>query len=153
VLTTTGSYSVSAWVKLTSTAATATVVAEGGINNTAFALQYNKTYNAWTFSAAGSDSATPATSPHVSATTAPTANAWTHLVGTYNAATHAMNLYINGTPVPGTVSNTTPWNATGSFDIGHAGTGSYLPGLLSTVQAWNYTLTPQQVSALNSQIR
>jgi hypothetical protein len=152
VLTTAGSYSVSAWAKLTSTAATVTVAAEMGANNAAFTLGYNKSFNAWTFQAAGSDSATPAASPHVSATTAPSLNAWTHLVGTYNASTHVMTLYVNGASVGTPVTDTTAWNATGTFDIGHAGATGYLPGLLSDVQAWNYTLTPQQVKALDQQI-
>jgi hypothetical protein len=151
VLTTSGSYSVSAWARLTSTAATATVAAENGTANAAFALQYNKTYNAWTFTAAGSDSATPASTPHVSASAAPALNTWTHLVGTYTAATHVMSLYVNGT-LAGTASDTTPWNATGTFDIGHSGTGAYFPGSLSDVQAWDYTVTAQQVTALHKQV-
>ncbi|GAA0526789.1 hypothetical protein GCM10010172_04180 [Paractinoplanes ferrugineus] len=151
VLTTNGSYTVSAWVKLSSIAATATVAGQQGTANSAFALQYNKTYNAWTFIAPGSDTAAPATSPHVSAAAAPALNTWTHLVASYNAATHTMTLYVNGAPA-GTAANTTAWNGAGTFDLGHSGAGSYLPGSISNVQAWNYTLTSQQVTALCKQI-
>ncbi len=151
VLTTSRSYTISAWAKLTNLTNTSTIAAQLGVNNAAFALQYNKTYNAWTFIAAGSDVLSPTTTPHVSATTAPTLNTWTHLVGAYNAATHTMSLYINGTLV-GTTSNTTPWDGTGTFNLGHSGTTGYFPGAISNVQAWDYTLTPQQVTALYQQV-
>lgn len=88
--------------------------------------------------------------------TAPTTNAWTHLVGTYNATTHAMSLYVNGT-LAGTATDTTPIDATGVLAIGRGQTNTtptdYFPGELSTVNAWNYTLTPTQITALYQQVQ
>ncbi|MEV0074440.1 MULTISPECIES: LamG domain-containing protein [unclassified Amycolatopsis] len=66
-----------------------------------------------------------------------------------------MALYINGT-LAQTVTDVTGWNATGPFTIGRGKYGStstfYFPGSISHLQAWNYTLTPTQVTALAQQI-
>jgi hypothetical protein len=150
VLTTSGSYTVSAWVKLTSTAGTATVMAQRGDNNAAFALQYSTVAKGWLFTAPGSDDAAPATSPHISAAV-PNLGAWAHLLASYNAATHTMSLYVNGT-LTGTAVNPTPWTGTGPFDIGHNDAAEFFPGQISDVRAWDYALTPPQVTALYQQI-
>jgi hypothetical protein len=148
VLDTGHSYSVSAWAKLSSNAATATVVTQEDSTNAPFSLRYDKTLNAWTFSVSTTSTGTTATTVHGAA---PALNTWTHLVGTYNAASHVMALYVNGTSV-GTASFTTPWASTGTLDLGHAAATGWFPGSLSSVQAWNYALAATQVKALDQQI-
>ncbi|MBF9069164.1 hypothetical protein I2501_14155 [Streptacidiphilus sp. NEAU-YB345] len=152
VINTTGSYSISAWVKMTNTTTYNTAVGEAGVNSDAFYLQYSKGYNAWAFVSPSSDSASPSSYPHAAASTAPTLNTWTHLVGVFNAATKTMSLYVNGT-LAGTGTNTTPWAASGVLHIGSAGGSNYFPGEISNVQAYNYALTPNQVTALYQQIQ
>jgi Concanavalin A-like lectin/glucanases superfamily len=148
---TAASYSVSAWAKLTSTAATSVVISTKGTNTTAFTPQYDTTKAGWTFTTTNGDT-TSTTQYKTSGTAAATLNTWTHLVVTYNATTHLMSLYVNGTLI-GTATNTTPWDATGTLNIGSAGTASFFPGELSDVQAWNYALNPTQITALYDQIQ
>ena len=152
VLNTAGSYSISAWVKMTNTTTYNTIAAQAGTNSDAFYLQYSKAYNAWAFISPSSDSTTPTSFPHAAASSAPALNTWTHLVGTYNNATNTMSLYVNGT-LAGTGTNTTPWAATGALHVGSAGASNFFPGQISNVQAFNYALTPNQITALNQQIQ
>jgi hypothetical protein len=49
VLNTAGSYSVSAWAKLSNTNANAVIISQEDTTNSSFALRYDKTLNAWTF--------------------------------------------------------------------------------------------------------
>jgi hypothetical protein len=150
VLNTAASYTVSAWVNMANTNTYNTAVSQEGVTAPCFYLQYNKGLNSWAFVAIGSDSGS-ATQTIVHASTAPSINTWVHLVGVYNGATHTIALYVNGTSA-GSASFTTAWNATGPFDIGHAGAGNFFPGQISDVQAWNYALTAPQVTALYQQI-
>lgn len=152
VLNTASSYSVSAWVSLASTANTAVVAAQEGSNTPAFALEYSASTGSWAVVSSASDSTSPPTIYTVHATGAPTLNAWTHLVAAYNATTSSLSLYINGT-LAGTVIRPTPWNAGGTFDLGHIRSGGWFPGLLSDVQAWNYALTSTQIAALSQEIQ
>jgi hypothetical protein len=151
VLTTTGSFSVSAWAQLSSTSHNADIVTQDATTTSGFALQYDAADNRWAFTMATSDT----TLVRALSGTAPTTGTWTHLVGTYNATTHTLSLYVNGT-LATTTTNITPVNATGPLAIGRGQSNAtptdYFPGSLSTIQAWNYTLTPIQIAALYQQI-
>ncbi|MFR0359253.1 LamG-like jellyroll fold domain-containing protein [Streptomyces sediminimaris] len=158
VLDTTGSYSVSAWVDLASlpTGSNAAVAAQDGTENSAFYLKYDIKYNGhpgWALTFPDTDTASP--SNKIAYASGATANTWTHLVGTFDATTGTGRLYVNGT-LAATVTGVTPWASTGTFTVGRAkfnGSASdYLPGEVSNVQAWNYALTGDQVSALYKQI-
>jgi hypothetical protein len=76
-------------------------------------------------------------------------------VGVYNAATQTAQLYVNGA-LAATGTGIAPWSAPGNFTIGSAMNNGairdFFPGMLSGVQAWNYALSPYQVSALYQQI-
>ena len=88
-------------------------------------------------------------------TTAPATGTWTHLVGAYNAISRTITLYVNGVPVS-TVADNTPTASAGVFALGRgrlAGTAaSFFHGDISDIQAWNYSLGPDQVTALDKQI-
>jgi hypothetical protein len=148
VLNTAGSYSVSAWAKLSATTGDAVIVSQEGSVSAPFSLRYDKALNAWAFSVTTTATGTATTAIHGAA---PTLNSWTHLVGTYNAGSHTMTLYVNGTSVA-TATFSTPWASTGVLDLGHAGAAGWFPGSLSNVSAWDYALTPTQVKALFQQI-
>ncbi|MGR6972468.1 LamG-like jellyroll fold domain-containing protein [Streptomyces cynarae] len=157
VLDTTGSYSVSAWVKLPSLPThNVTVAAQDGTQDSAFFLKYDYTSQnkpAWSMTFPDSDVAGPTS--HAAYWVGATANTWTHLVGTYNAATHTGRLYVNGA-LAATTTGVTPWSSTGSFTVGRAlydgNQTDYVPGMVSDVQAWNYTLSANQITALYQQI-
>ncbi|WP_231607946.1 LamG-like jellyroll fold domain-containing protein [Streptacidiphilus albus] len=163
VINTTGSYTVSAWAKLnTGFSTTGYYTAVGQRDATGvrcgFYLQYSAAYKGWALVVPSTDSAGAPAYYHASSTAAVTAGTWYHLVGTYSAATGTMSLYVNGTLV-GTGTDTTPWAANGPLLIGGAdggntpGTVADFPGSISNVQAFNYALAPNQVTALYQQIQ
>ncbi|HEY0807370.1 MAG TPA: LamG-like jellyroll fold domain-containing protein, partial [Pseudonocardiaceae bacterium] len=132
----------------------ASILGLDGTTTSGFTLQYDATDNRWAFTMPTTDTTTP-TQVRALSNAAPTTGTWTHLVGTYNATTHTLALYINGT-LTGTATNTTPINATGTLAIGRGQTTAaptdYFPGTLSNIAAWNYTLTPTQITALYQQV-
>jgi hypothetical protein len=154
VLDTTHSFSVSAWANLTSTATSGVVASQDATQTSGFQLGYDSSRHAWTFAMPTTDTATP-TVVVAASTSAPATGAWTHLVGTYNAITNAITLYVNGVPVD-TVGLTTPISSSGVFALGRGqsagGATSFFNGEISDVQAWNYSLAPDQVTALDKQL-
>ncbi|MFJ5233754.1 LamG domain-containing protein [Kitasatospora sp. NPDC088391] len=146
---TSGSYTVSAWAYLANTNGYSTVVGQSGTNTSAFYLQYNKQYNAWTFVMPSNDAASPNTWSAAYAKTPPALNTWTHLVATFDATTGAMTLYVDG-KAAATATNSSPWASTGPLTIGSAKTGDYFPGRIGDVQLWKTALPPAGVTALNS---
>ncbi|HEY0002332.1 MAG TPA: LamG-like jellyroll fold domain-containing protein [Actinoplanes sp.] len=112
------SFTVSAWVTVTSVAASSvyTAVSQPGALGTAFSLQeYN---GKWRFAMTQQDAAaSPGES--VSSTAAAQANTWTHLTGVYNSTTNQMTLYVDGV-LQGSVAHTVKWNATQPIQLGRA---------------------------------
>ncbi|MCX4749211.1 hypothetical protein OG455_27525 [Kitasatospora sp. NBC_01287] len=167
VLNTASSFTVSAWVNLATTPTSNAVVAsQSGAQTSGFRLEYNTDTSGWCLSFSSTDTVPPPPNPNGPPVivwpsntctwggTAP--GSWVHLVGTYNVATNAAQLYVNGS-LSGTQSNVSPWAANGNFVIGSAqvspGTqGTFFPGMISDVQAWNYALSAPQVTALYQQI-
>lgn len=147
LLNTSQSYSISAWANLSSLpTGDATLAAQGDAQQSAFVLVCNK--SVWSFSVSSADSSTATWTDAYAAGV--TANTWTHLVGVYNAATRTAELYING-KLAASQSNVTSWNASGALTVGegkYAGGTFYFPGMVSTVQTWDYALDPNQVAAL-----
>jgi hypothetical protein len=154
VLSTTGSFTVAGWVKLTATGHSATIISEAGNHTSGFALRYDVTSNRWAFAIPASDTS-GATLHQVTSASAPATGTWTFVAGTYNVSTGQLALYVNGT-LAGTATDTATWAANGPLVIGseqNATTSTnFLPGSLSDVSAFNYALTPTQIMALNQQI-
>jgi hypothetical protein len=154
VLDTTKSFTVSAWANLASTATSGVVASQDAIQASGFQLGYDASRHAWTFAMPTTDTASP-TMVVAASTTAPTTGTWTHLVGTYNAISKTLTLYVNGLPV-GTATDSTPIASAGLFALGRgqsAGTASsFFNGKISDAQAWNYTLAPDQATALDKQL-
>ncbi|WP_268982802.1 LamG-like jellyroll fold domain-containing protein [Streptomyces sp. HF10] len=157
VLDTTGSYSVSAWVNLSSLPThNATVASQPGSQNSPFYLKYDTAHTGtpgWSLHFTQTDTAGPTNK--IAYVSGATAGAWTHLVGTFDATTDTGRLYVDGS-LAATVTGITPWASTGPFTVGSAkyngAMSDYFPGTLSDVQAWNYTLGADQVTALYDQI-
>ena len=141
-ISTTGSFTVSAWVRLSSNAADNDAVSQyspaGSSYDTELRLGYVKASNAWCFNS-------------VCGTTAPVLNTWTQLVGVRNAATGAATLYIDGV-LARSATQTAAYPATGTFVVGsgYAGTGSPRPwhGSVDQVQLWNRILDPAEVAVV-----
>ncbi|MFJ3777523.1 LamG-like jellyroll fold domain-containing protein [Streptomyces sp. NPDC090075] len=156
-LNTTGSYSVSAWVDMSSLPShNATIAAQDGSQTSPFMLQYNDSYNGtpgWSFSLSKSDTAdTGFWNAYAAGATAGT---WTQLLGTYDATTQTAKLYVNGV-LAATVTGATSWSSPGAFTVGRSkydgAATDFVPGAVSHVQAWNYALTPEEADALNRQL-
>jgi hypothetical protein len=142
VLNTSNTFTVTAWVELSSTAATADVATEDGNQNSGFYLQYDHASNRWAFAMAASDTANAATI-HALSPAPPLLGVWTHLAGVYDATAHTLSLYVNGT-LAATTTDTTPFDSTGVFVIGRgksngASTG-YFAGNISDVQVYGNAL-------------
>ncbi|MEV6606904.1 LamG-like jellyroll fold domain-containing protein [Kutzneria sp. NPDC051319] len=154
-LDTSRSFTVSAWVNPSSLPGTnATVLAEDGQHSSAFFLFYNPASKSWNFAVSPTDTPT-ATLPCVIAPDQAATNTWTHLVGVYDAVAMTESLYVNGKFI-NLVRNVSSFAATGPLTIGRQrwrdADAGFLPGKISDAQAWNYALTPTQVSALYQRI-
>ncbi|MFD3530054.1 LamG-like jellyroll fold domain-containing protein [Streptomyces sp. NPDC058664] len=151
VVNTSGSFTVSAWVKLTSTAANRTFVAQDGKEASGFQLYYS-TASGWTFNRHATDTFDPAIVRVSSGTAAVAVNTWTHLTGVYDQATAKLRLFVNGTEVGTAATFSTPWEATGPLQLGRRWyKGTYAEnhlGGLDDVQVYAEALTPAQVTAL-----
>lgn len=149
VVNTAQSYSVGAWVKISSLASWATAVSQDGSSSSAFYLQYSVADNKWAFAQTVSDGNLNAI--RALSASAPTLNTWTYLVGVFNAANGQMQLYVNGVPA-GTATNSTPWSATGPLGIGRGKSGGansdFFPGQISDVQVYQRALTPAEIDTV-----
>ncbi|MFJ5550631.1 LamG-like jellyroll fold domain-containing protein [Streptomyces sp. NPDC093225] len=141
---TTGSFSVSAWVKLGSTAANSTFVSQQDTegNASAFQLYYSSGAKGWAFGTRHGDTA----SSTWSAAYAPAvAGRWTHLVGVYDTATSQMLLYVDGKLEASRAYTGASWNATGGVQIGRkvwkGVYGEYANGSVSDVRIYPTALS------------
>lgn len=151
-LDTTKSYSVSAWVKLTTLGTTQAVVSQSTTNHQAFYLGYSPT-SSWYFMTTTTDDANTAY-PTASGGTAGLGK-WTHLTGVYDADTHVMSLYVNGILARTGARNDTPvYNSGGRLNVGGylqiGDTASYDPlgGAVSDVRTFPVALTAEQAAQL-----
>ncbi|WP_234334924.1 LamG-like jellyroll fold domain-containing protein [Streptomyces sp. NRRL S-118] len=149
VVDTTGSFSVAAWTRLGSRSQISTVASQQGTQVGAFQLYYSSSYDRWVFNRYSSDGASLvraiSTRPGV-------IGAWTHLLAVYDRDAQQIRLYVNGR-LEATTAYTTPWAATGPFEIGRmkspsgGALGSYFKGDLDQVQAWNRVVFPDEMWA------
>lgn len=157
VINTAQSFTVSAWVNLSSLPTRNAIVAsQDGTTNSGFYLGYNYAHGskpAWDFYFASADTTNPGFTDAVSSTAA---TGWTHLVGVYNATTKTAQLYVNGT-LAATATGITGWNATNTFALGrdlyNGNPTDYFPGEISNAQDWDYALSAPQITALHDQIQ
>jgi len=140
------SFSVAAWVKLADNTVSHRVLDQVGTtsSNSAFVLEYDKTANAWKFTAPTADGSA---FPGATSTSTPRLNTWTHLTGTYDSAAKELKLYVNGT-LEKTATGITTWDANGALRI-----GSSWAGAVSEVQVWNRVISAMEVFDLSDPIK
>jgi Concanavalin A-like lectin/glucanases superfamily/Ricin-type beta-trefoil lectin domain len=156
-VTTTGSYTISAWAKLNLAPGTTSlpthneaVAAQDGSTDSGFYLDYNYAAGGiWAFTFPNSDVTNPAFTGAYGPAAA--AGVWTHLVAVYDATAKTATLYVNGVQAA-TVAFTSAWSATGPFSIGRSKyngnlTADILNGTVADVQTWQAALSPPQVAA------
>jgi hypothetical protein len=143
---TTGNFTVSAWVRLTSTAADNDAISQyshqGTSYDTQLRLGYVKASNAWCFNS-------------VCATSAPVLNAWTHLAGVRNAATGTTDLYVDGA-LAKSASQASGYPATTALVVGSGytstGTTRRWHGSIDQVRAWKRILDRAEIADLASHL-
>jgi hypothetical protein len=145
------SFTVAAWVDLTSDSAFATAVSQDTTVDSGFYLEYDQTDNAWAFSRHSSNTVS---SPVDRATSSgpPALNTWTALIGVFDAGTDQLQIYVNGQP-QGVASDPTPFASTGDLVFGRSVTdgvdNAYFPGLIGDVQVFNQALTQPEAESLS----
>ncbi|WIM97336.1 LamG domain-containing protein [Actinoplanes oblitus] len=111
------SFTVAAWVRVTSNAHFSTAISQDGAHSTGFQLQWGGNCKCWEFAMPNSDAVNPGQVSVLAPGTAPL-NTWTHLAGVYDAATATATLYVNGEAVATQAAPAAPWNATGPLTVG-----------------------------------
>ena len=139
VVATTADFTVSAWVYLTDSSTTRTVVSQDGTSASGFSLQYLRSSGRWALAMPRSDQSSPTTDVVLS-TAAPSLNTWTSLVATYTASSGSMALYVNGI-LQSTGTHTGSWSATGSLVVGGDRSGGVRAdrwaGRVQDVRTWS----------------
>ena len=142
------SYSVAAWVKVTSPTTFPNAVGEDDAQRSAFFLRASGDPVQWEFVV----STNPATSDHIRAGSGSlTTDRWTHLVGVYDQAAGQARLYVDG-ELKGTQAVPKLWNATGATTIGRGrwnnANVNFWTGGIDDVKLYQGTLTQAQITAL-----
>ncbi|MFJ8632443.1 LamG-like jellyroll fold domain-containing protein [Streptomyces sp. NPDC093568] len=143
VLDTTGSYSVSAWVRLDELPGNyATAVSQDTRRQASpFYLQYGQ--GAFAFSTPGENRARLVTTLEK--------GRWYHLVGVRDGANNTIKLYVDGKPAA-TATGGAAYPSTGSLAVGRAQWGGndtdFWNGAVDEVHAYDKALTAEEVSAL-----
>ena len=148
VAVTSSSFTVAAWVQLSTLSGFQTAVSQDGSNISGFFLQFTSG-GQFAFSLVNSDS-TGGTTIRANSTFNPVASTWYHLVGVYNQSAGQSQLYVNGA-LQSTQTVPAAWNAGGETVIGRAkwgGNADFWNGLIDEVRLYNYALSAQQVSTL-----
>ena len=137
------SFSVAAWVNLTTTGGSVPLraaVSQDGSRTSAYVLGYDATANKWCFQMAGSDVDSPAVAK-VSANGTASAGVWTHIAGTYDVTTHTLRLYVNGVAQTATATLSGGFNAAGPVTTGRlraaGAAGGHWSGSLDDVAVYD----------------
>nr|BFE61779.1 LamG domain-containing protein [Dactylosporangium thailandense] len=145
------SYSVSAWVTMTSAQGTYAAVSREGVRGSAFQLGYAN--GRWRFAVEGNDVDGPIMN-YVLSDAPALANKWTLLTGTYDSASGTLRLYVDGVPQSAVYAGAPAYTATGSLDIGHRKwAGVYdigFSGRIADVNVWDRVISDTEVAALSA---
>ncbi|MFG2821043.1 LamG-like jellyroll fold domain-containing protein [Kitasatospora sp. NPDC048365] len=142
VVDTTASFTVSAWVNLTSSQYNVSAVSQAGSVMSAFDLGMRN--GKWGFSLLTKD-ANPGYSYQEAISAVPVSlGQWTHLVGVYDANAKTATLYVNGAS-PVTASAPSAWGARGPLELGRMRWRGIFTdnwsGSLDEVKVWDRTLS------------
>ncbi|MBK3647937.1 LamG domain-containing protein, partial [Streptomyces sp. MBT33] len=144
------SFTVSAWVNLTSLTANSTFISQSDSagSTDGFQLYYSSGKHAWAFNLHNDDAGTAFTAAYGGT---PATGRWTHLVGVYDASTNQITLYVNGRQAGTKTFGGTPWNATGPVQIGRrlaqGAYGEYANSEISDLHIYNSALPPADAAA------
>lgn len=155
VLDGTQSFSVSAWVNVTSNAGWRTAVSQDGVNISRFYLQIHDPTDGFGLGVHAGDN-TSGTKTEALRNAAASTGAWYHIIGIQDAAANTLQLFVDGVAYPGSPVSYGAgyeWAALGNTIIGAArwGAGSrvdYFPGRMDEVWLFQGTLTGSEIQNL-----
>jgi hypothetical protein len=150
LVNTTGSYSVSAWVRLTDKNKHHYIASQDGNRLSGFLLRYSVDLDRWFFGVPREDTDADTYQWAISQS-APKVGVWTHLTAVHDASRHRSFLYVNGV-LEAERELTATIDATGAFVVGDAKwqgarTGSF-KGLLDEVTVFDGALTAGEAAGL-----
>lgn len=165
---TSGSFSVAAWARLSSTVCSGnqTVVsvdgdAQASANHTSgLLLSYDCTSRKWKLRVPDRNAQNPSTTEAASSTTA-AAGKWTFLVGTWDEDEHKIRLYVNGTlnqeltpPASWLATRGSGWKATGAVTLGrdrwNDANDDHFVGEIADVRLWNRVVTTDDITGTDA---
>lgn len=150
VIDTTGSYTVTACVKLRRGSGFQTFVSIDGTQISGFFLQYRDDTNEFAITVPPSDS-TVGAAALASSQISPETGVWYHLAGVYDANAHLLTLYVNGSAEQ-SVPCISPWRATGHTAIGRGKYGGnpvdFVEGAVDDVRFYASALSATDVRAI-----
>ncbi|MBV9446849.1 MAG: hypothetical protein JO345_13285 [Streptosporangiaceae bacterium] len=155
-INTTGSYTISAWVK--PEALGGIILSQYGSQASCIRLSITSTdpaTAAWRFAVTDSSSASATSTSATAGSTYPvTLGAWTHLTAIYDAADKRITLYVNGTRADSAGTSGVWSSGCDTFALsrwnGGGTLGGYFDGKIADVQAWNGVyLSPIQIASLS----
>ena len=142
------SFTVSAWVKLTSVDSNVYAIASvDGAQQSGFYLEYCGFCNggAFDFTMVSADSSTTS-AIRASGSTHPAVGTWYHLVGIYDAGSNTAKLYVGSAPEATSFLGFQPWSAAGDMQIGRAkfngSSSNYWKGTIDDVRINSGVLPP-----------
>ncbi|MBO4207191.1 LamG domain-containing protein [Micromonospora echinofusca] len=144
VVRTDQSFTVAAWVKLTSPNHQAILAQDGSVWS-AFYLMHNAPTGQWVVTMPTADGTTSWQANY--STSLAQLDTWTHLAAVYDAHTRQLKLYVNG-QLEATRANVTGWHGNGTFHIGRAIAGNFAAGTIDRVRAWQGALTDADIQYL-----
>ncbi|GAA0811418.1 LamG-like jellyroll fold domain-containing protein [Spirilliplanes yamanashiensis] len=150
-LNTTSSYTVAAWVKLTTKSGNRTVLSQDGERASAFYLQYKATSDRWSMTVPSAD-ADSWSGQNTFSTSVPQLDTWTHLAAAYDATDRSMKLYVNGKLEGSTILNK-PLPSHNAFVIGRGkyagGATDRWAGAVRDVRVYQHAVTNIERNILN----
>ncbi len=146
------SFTVAAWVKLSSLTGEQTFLAQNGSGLPSMYLEYSPTFGGWTFALKKQNNGGTATTDYdyaSSPTSKSAVGVWTHLAGVYDGSTGSVTLYVDGRPTSTSSSaHTTPWQGAGPLSIGGAGTANHTSAAISAVETYQSVLSANDVATV-----
>jgi hypothetical protein len=148
---TSGSFSVSAWVKLERPHGDHIAVAQEGTARSAFRLGYQGDTGKWAFEMASEDGHQHGSPERTvtASTDSAEIGAWTHLLGVHYDRTGELTLYVDGVKQDA-AAHAGPWSAQGPLTIGRTlsqGTSdNHWSGAIDDVRVWNRVVPDEAVS-------
>jgi alpha-L-arabinofuranosidase len=150
VIDTSKSFTVSAWVDLTSTTGFQTFVSEDGSQVSGFYLQLRGDSGRFAFTRLGYDS-TAAYGMIATSTIVPQRGVWYMVSGVYDATAQTISLYVDG-ELQQTIHALAPWSATGPLAVGrgfyNGNPTDWVSGAIDDVRAYSGALPGRDISAL-----